>query len=328
MSTLAFVLEGAAVLAIVGGASSLLVWPLLTATAQSRSPSAAARADAAFILGTVPAIAALTAFLAAAAPSLRILLTGAGDHCATHSHHLHLCIVHASALRPALAAIGALFLALFAFRGALRIAAWREERALLTALEAMGTRRPGGVFPVVTVPGSPWLCVAAGVLRPRIILSATLEQRLDAPEMQSALAHERAHLRRRDPLANLLLGLAGLLSFPWVARAAADAYRAASEEASDALAAQEVGDSTAVASALLKVAAYRRSVSGLQAHAAFGEQALERRVRRLLSASGHGRATSWALPAAFALSAVAVAAGLLNSSALHHAVETVLHHFS
>lgn len=328
MNTLAFLLECAAVLAIAGSGASVAVWPLLKALGVAGRPKdPALRGELAFVLGTLPGIAAFAGVLGAVAPPLRALAAGTADHCLTHSHHLHLCLVHATGLRPSVAALGALFLAMLGFRAALWAAAWREERARLVTLEAMG-RRHRGRYPVVTVPGSPWICLSAGVFRPRIVLSAMLVERLDAAELRSALAHEAAHLRRRDPLANVVLGLAGLFALPSVSRLALDAYRAASEEASDARSAAEVGDATVVASALVKVAACRKDAPAPQAQAAFGEHALERRVRLLLSSEQRSGRSSWALPAAAAACAASVAVGLANASVLHHAVETLLHHFS
>lgn len=327
MNVLAFALECAAVVALVGAAASLLVWPLLRAVGSSFAGAPAARADLAFLLGSLPSIAALTAVLAAAAPSLHALLTQGVDHCATHVHHLHLCIVHAAGLRPPIAAIGALFCAALVFRSLVSLGRWREERRLLSRLEAMGQTRLER-FPVITVPGSPWLCLSTGVLRPRIIVSGTLGERLEPSELASALAHETAHLRRRDPLAHLLLGLSSLFSLPFVGRLAAGVFRQASEEASDLASAREVGDGAIVASALLKVAVHVRSAGAHAHHAAFGEHALERRVHRLLEAAPPGRTASWALIASLSFAAFALAAGLTFAGALHHAVETLLHHVS
>ena len=167
MTALAFALECAAVIGLVGLCVSAAVWPPLRGLASPRwSKLAALRADLAFLLGSLPAVMGTTAVAAAAAPSIRALLAGTADHCATHSHHLHLCLVHSGGIRPSLAAIGALFSAVFAFRAWARLEAWREERSLLRALEAMG-RRSGDEFPVVAVPGSPWLCHATGIVRPR-----------------------------------------------------------------------------------------------------------------------------------------------------------------
>lgn len=55
-----------------------------------------------------------------------------------------------------------------------------------------------------------------GLIRPRIVLSAGMLERLDDDELLAVLAHERHHLRRRDPLRYLLLhtATASALMFP------------------------------------------------------------------------------------------------------------------
>jgi Zn-dependent protease with chaperone function len=52
---------------------------------------------------------------------------------------------------------------------------------------------------------------AVGIVRPRILLSSAAESVLAAEELQTALNHEIAHIRRRDNLKKLLLRF---VSFP------------------------------------------------------------------------------------------------------------------
>jgi Zn-dependent protease with chaperone function len=214
MAVLAFLLECAAAAAFIGLALSLVAWLLLAALrwpALRRLP--AVRADLAFVLGALPAVGALAVVSAAAAPSLGAALGLWSDHCSSHGHHLHLCILHSAGLRPALAAAGAFSLAVFLFRAGWLARRVVEMRERLAALESLGTRRPGP-FPIITVPGAPRLCHAAGHVHRRILVSESLAAALSAPELRGALAHEEAHLRRRDPLAGLLLAVAGLFTLP------------------------------------------------------------------------------------------------------------------
>lgn len=325
MAVLAFVLECAAAAALIGLAVSLLVWPallLLRARVLRRFP--ALRADLAFVLGTLPALASTGVVAAAVSPPLAAALGLAADHCLSHGHHVHLCFLHSTHVRPLLAAVGAFSLAVFLFRAGGVVLRVLRMRARLSALESLGTSSPGR-FPIVTVPGAPRLCHAAGFVRRRILLSASLGESLTPTELRSALAHEEAHLRRRDPLLGFLLGVAGLFAAPFLARACAAAYQTAAEEACDAEAAVTVGDGGLVAAALVKVAALQRRLSHVAGAApAFGALALERRVRLLLD--DDARATSaYALRVA---GAVALAAGLLAfdyTAFLHHAVESALH---
>ncbi|WP_404372918.1 M56 family metallopeptidase [Corallococcus coralloides] len=327
MAALAFLLECAAVAAVVGVLTSLLVGLFLLLPTTGLRPRPAFRADVVFLLGTLPLQAALAVVAAAAAPSLGAWVGLGHDHCQSHGHHLHLCILHASGLRPALAVGGALALAAFLFRLGGRILDACRTHTRLTALEAMGSPSQG-VFPVVAVPGMPRLCHAAGAFRRRILLSSSLEKALAPEALRAALAHEEAHLRRRDPLAVVLLSFAGLFMPPPVARAFASAYRAAAEEACDAEAALAVGDATVVAEALVKMATLQRSAFTAPHVLAFGMLALERRVRHLLEGETHWVAPSRALLLSASAGLGMFAFALLHTHFLHHAVETALHLFS
>jgi Zn-dependent protease with chaperone function len=325
MAALAFLLECAATAAFIGMGVSLLVWPVLQVLrgrVLQRVP--ALRADLAFVLGTLPALASMGVVAAAATPSLAAALGLAGDHCLGHRHHVHLCFLHPAPVRPLLAAVGAFALAVFLFRAGGIVFRVLRMRARLSALESLGTPRPGR-FSLVSVPGAPQLCHAVGFVRRRILLSASLEASLTPTELRSALAHEEAHLRRRDPLLGFLLGVAGLFAAPFLARACAAVYQTAAEEACDAEAAAAMGDGGLVAGALVKVAALQRRLSTVAEEApAFGALALERRVRLLLD-DGVRATTAHALRVA---GAVTLAAGLLAidyTAFLHHAVETALH---
>lgn len=325
MIALAFVLQCAALAALVGVALSLLAWPVAAALGSGRwVRSAALRAELALVAGALPAVGVAAALLGAVLPSAQAFLLGAADHCHEHLHHFHLCFLHLSGLEPPLALAGAAALAAFLFRlGGLLRSAWRE-RAGLEALRRLGRRRDGGEAPVYLVPGGPLLCHAAGVLRPLVVVSESLAERLDGAELEAALAHERAHLARRDPLALALLGASRLFSLPWASAAASSAYRSASEATCDEAARRAVGDGAVVASALLKVASLRRR--GLASAPAFGEHALERRVRALLAPSTAGRIRSAAPWTLAAVALVAASAAVLCSAELHHALETALFH--
>ncbi|WP_095981149.1 M56 family metallopeptidase [Melittangium boletus] len=325
MAALAFLLECAATAALIGLAVSLLVWPaLLVLRGRVLQRVPALRADLAFVLGMLPALVSMGVVAAAIAPPLAAALGLAADHCLSHGHHVHLCFVHSTHVRPLLAAVGAFALAVFLFRAGAVVLRLMRMRARLSALESLGTSRPG-LFSIVAVPGAPRLCHAVGLVRRRILLSASLEESLTPAELRSALAHEEAHLRRRDPLLGLLLGVAGLFAAPFLARTCTTVYQTAAEEACDAEAAAAVGDGGLVAGALVKVAALQRKLSHVTGvEPAFGALALERRVRLLLDEEARA-SSAHALRVA---GAVALAAGLFvlaHTTFLHHAVETALH---
>lgn len=93
----------------------------------------------------------------------------------------------------------------------------------------------------------------AGYLRPRIYLSDGARERLSRAELGAVLAHERHHLRRRDPLRLLAARtLADALFFLPILRQLADRYAALAELAADEAAVRAARGPAPLASALLK----------------------------------------------------------------------------
>lgn len=66
---------------------------------------------------------------------------------------------------------------------------------------------------LIYLAGAPPAACCYGVLRPRVAVSAALVARLDDEELTAALAHERHHLRRRDPLRYLALHMLTATAF-------------------------------------------------------------------------------------------------------------------
>lgn len=321
IAVLSFVLECAAVAVAIATLASIGVavgWMAFRPLAV-RSPTA--RAEAAFTFAILPALLAVAGTAAAGLPPILAALGLAKDHCTHHLHHLHLCLIHSAGLRPALATIGAFSIAAFVVRTAALVHAQLEMKRTIDGL----VRLASVTADLLEVPGEPRLCHAIGLFRGRILLSRSMRAHLGPDHLRSALAHETAHLRRRDPLANLLLSIAGLFQVPGLSTMFSRAYRNAAEEACDDHAALIVGDRSLVAEALVSVAALQRGSNLGWSVPAFGEL-LEGRVRRLLD----GRCASWrsshALSIGALVSTVIVAAALAQSAALHHTIETILHH--
>lgn len=185
-----------------------------------------------------------------------------------------------------------------AIGGGLVFAAWDRYRAWLNVREVLGSiavRRahPGGAFwdaalaagvsPQLLriVPGLPNPAFTAGLLQPRIYISEALAGHLAAEELIAVIAHEGAHVARRDPLRlSVLRTLACVLFWlPALRRLADDASDQAELLADDAAA----GDRPLVlASALLSVARWSSGVTRSPAGVGFSRaDLLERRVRRL-----------------------------------------------
>lgn len=325
MIALAFILECAAVGVIVaatGSGAAAALSGFLHLSGRALSPSR--RADLALLLTLMPAVATLAVVAATALPPvLSAWGSGPADDCFSHSHHGHLCLVHLGAPRPALMVLGAAGIAVFVFRAVVLAARFRRAASDVAQLEALGHRQPSR-FPIIWLPGAPRLCLATGTLHRRILVSSSLASALAPAQLEAALAHERAHLQRHDPLVSALIQVCSLALLPFIAGALTRQHAAFTEEACDHAAAQDVGEPALVAEALLRVAA----LAGQAGPAlAFGRGMLEVRVRALLRLP-LSRPTPLRLPLLFAAS---MAAGALlwmplrHSTAVHHAVETLLH---
>lgn len=125
----------------------------------------------------------------------------------------------------------------------------RAHRRFLAGLSAVG--RAEITAPVTLIEDRRSQAFCAGYLRPRIYLSSGALERLSRPQLGAVVAHERHHMRRRDPLRILLARVLGdSLFFMPVLRRLAERYRALSELAADEEAVHRAG-AGALASALL-----------------------------------------------------------------------------
>jgi beta-lactamase regulating signal transducer with metallopeptidase domain len=91
--------------------------------------------------------------------------------------------------------------------------------------------------------------MAAGIARPRVLVSSAAEFMLSAHELQSALNHEVAHVRRRDNLKKLLLRF---VAFPGMTTLET-AWLETSEMAADDAAVANASEALDLAAALIKL---------------------------------------------------------------------------
>lgn len=188
-------------------------------------------------------------------------------------------------------------------------ATWDRLRAWLGLRRALGTLEmhrpvPGdgywavarrvGVPPDLLriVEGLPNPAFTAGWLRPRIYVARALAELVTPEELGAVLAHEYAHVRRRDPARLTILRFVGCALFwlPALRRLAADVADDAEIAADDAAVR---GQPLVLASAILSLASWRvpggttaaalAAISGRRAAVAgFQRDALlDRRIRRL-----------------------------------------------
>ena len=230
-----------------------------------------------------------------------------------------------------------------------RTRAWRRWHCALGVLEWDSVRqgdryfRPAqavGLAPdhVRVVVGLPTPAFTTGWARPRVYIAADLGERLSVSEVEAVLAHEAAHVARRDPLRLSLLRFLSCVLFwlPALRRIAADLADEAEVEADDHAARRYP---LALASALLALAGGDSPMSGTaSARPGFGGSGspnlLERRVRRLAGTDTPlgTHVTRRSLVAAAAalmvvwISGLVVAHPLPNGSATHAFADHCEHH--
>lgn len=159
--------------------------------------------------------------------------------------------------------------------------AGRLSRHVAELTRTAGLRRPPRIL---VYPRGGSVC-ALGFRRPTIVVSRELLTVLSDQELRAVLAHEVAHVRRRDYLLNwvgVVLRSALFYLPPW--SVAWETLAEARERHADRLATRFTGDPLALAAALIKV--WRHAPARLVPAGAVGVLArsgrLEARIRRLL----------------------------------------------
>ena len=137
---------------------------------------------------------------------------------------------------------------------------WKVARALVRASRAVARwsseARVIGLSPIdshdsvpVLISASAPPLSAAGILRPSVWLSRAAEFLLTGRELESALRHEVAHVRRRDNLRKLILSL---VAFPGMAELES-AWRETTEMAADDAAVSSASEALDLAAAVIKL---------------------------------------------------------------------------
>lgn len=274
---------------------------------------------------TWAAIAVPTVLLVATVlPGLLAVLSG-GDHCERHAEHLHLCLVHPVA---GLSASGVAILVLL-FGGAV-FRGWRRllpERVGWQTWRRIAALQEGGRGAFVRVPSQRAFSVAAGLWRPQVWISDAFWAALSPEEREIVVAHEQAHVRRRDPLRRALIAVFSLPLGAATRRDLLAAWTLASEQRCDEAAARVVGDRLRVAETILRAERLldARGVPPL-CNPAFGGGDTARRVRSLLepARSGSDEASPWWSVAAAAALGGALACARLVHHVTEHALDLVL----
>ncbi len=177
-----------------------------------------------------------------------------------------------------------------------RLLAWRSIRSVLRSLESyspsVGTplwsaARRAQIDPtrISIVEGLPNPAFTAGLRSPRIFVACSLQRRLNQAELDAVIAHEAAHVRRRDPFRLTTYRFLSCLFFwmPALKGLAEDMADEAEIEADDSAA---QSNPLALASALLKLAADPQGSFAPHSFVRFVDRdLLDRRIRRLAGES-------------------------------------------
>lgn len=271
-----------------------------------------------FLLACLPFVAATAVTLAALAPSFGWI----ADHCTitvdAHSHP-HICVDHHEASWPAFPALA--LVALITIRTALvfgrRLLALGKSLMVQRRLQAVSEASNRSQVRVLDVPTIE--AFVLGLLWPTLYLSKPLTNGPQRVHLNAVLAHEQAHLSRRDPLRRFVAGLGLAFHLPLIASVIARRHAMAQEMAADEVAAAALGSREQLAQALVALAKARVLP---QLALAFAASSIEARVLRLLR---DGRAFDLPNIKAIAIGLV-LALALVAASAdhIHHGIELIL----
>jgi Zn-dependent protease with chaperone function len=221
------------------------------------------------------------------------LPVGFDEHLAGRDHLWALCLVALQVLMaPIHGGFHLLFFAGLGYAAWDRVQAWRTQRVVLGALNAAVPDADGEIGRTAAaldvppeiirvVEGLPSPALTAGWLKPRVYLSASLPEWLSPAELRAVIAHEAAHVRRRDPLRLSLLRFLACTLFwlPAVGRLAEDVADEAEVKADDAAV---LDQPLALASAIVTLAQWLRPLPSTHDRVGFDERdLLQRRVLRL-----------------------------------------------
>jgi beta-lactamase regulating signal transducer with metallopeptidase domain len=145
-------------------------------------------------------------------------------------------------------------------------------------------RRRAGIWTPVRLTASPRCPTPLVLGRNEICVPTRFSRDLDADQQRSALAHELAHVRRRDPLWQLTAGvLSAVFFFQPLHRLAGRRLREAAEHLCDDWAARQTGSPLGLARCLTSIAGWVGSVAVSEVAVAMAEggSPLVRRIERL-----------------------------------------------
>jgi Zn-dependent protease with chaperone function len=298
---------------------SALAWVPLRRTLASWPPASRARALLSLAAAPHALAVGLTGLCFALGPLGQVV--PALDHCLTHAHDgaPHLCAAHlpptvGHPLAWGIAAAMLLWLAVPALRQL-----WRERASRMRVRQLVGSARKDPARGALVV-DSPVAFAAATSLAELPVVSTALLRGLSGDQLAVVLAHERAHLRRRDPAMRAWAARLASAHLPWLRRRLLAELELASEQACDEDSATAAPHRVGVAAVLLAVERLRHPELASALTGFGGPRSLEARVQALL-APPLSAAAVWS-PRGLVLLAVGLTAALADP--LHHALEQLV----
>ena len=213
------------------------------------------------------------------------------DHCLAHAAdgHMHLCFAHPPGTAGAwfgwLIVLGVTVGLGRPLVGDL-LKTWRSARMirqLIHTAEASDASTAALHRSDLRVIESPMPVAVATAVGAQVLVSSAMVEALTPKLLDAVVAHEHAHLRRRDPWRRVIAMILSAGHLPKTRRAILDDLELACEQASDEEAAQVVGSRLHVAQALLAVARLAGAQPPPAMTVAFGDSSIEARVNALLA---------------------------------------------
>lgn len=222
-----------------------------------------------------PPIGGVLAIVLGFGPCLLTGLRGKPDDCFTHGEPGFTLCLQMNGPPGALAlALAVMSLVPIGLRIARIARATQMTRTQLRSLRSLG--KWDDQLSAWIVPG--WLA-AAGTARRDVYLGEDLLSRIDRDTLAIVVAHEQAHVERRDVIRKITARLASALHVPSFARGLLDALDLAIEQACDAAAARRIDDPVRVARALVDLARLPQTAPAM----AIGLSAADRLEARVLA---------------------------------------------
>tara|TARA_R110000824_G_scaffold399102_1_gene604025 strand:+ start:69201 stop:70208 length:1008 start_codon:yes stop_codon:yes gene_type:complete len=230
---------------------SQYLYPLIQKPISSLNPTLQARIV--FLWSILPILTVFIILFLALLPSLFQITGISNDHCLGHIEgHLHFCLAHRNAPVNSL----------FVWIPAIIFLAHLSYIALNFLVDICETVRfknklssliPESEKDIVVLDTNTPLALSCGLLKQTIYLSKGLLKCLTEEEKNIIIAHEKAHIWRRDALAKLFSRSLSLMHFPGTRSSLLNHLTLACEQSCDNAAAEKNGDNKKVAELLLKV---------------------------------------------------------------------------